>query len=190
VKALAVTVSSLKAQTGTAQGAADSSKELEVGRDAKSDWDAQDVSFRRRRSEAAVLLNAAKKDVMSSPGGCYNYLEQMSPIRDRYLRDLRDAFTRLGPAQRGMRRIREEEQEVSLLDMASIVVRRVDGVEDTLQVGDSRLTAIDHAHVIMHPGDSIRIKVPYKRTAGDRVWLVTNGYYVPIQKRRPYSPYF
>jgi hypothetical protein len=81
---------------------------------------------------------------------------------------------------RGQLLIREEEPEVSLIDYLAILVVRADGTMDSLHVADPRLRAIDNQPIRLRMGDSLPVAVPYRLKPGDRVHLVTNGYYVPI----------
>jgi hypothetical protein len=42
---------------------------------------------------------------MTTPGGALNFLEQMEPVRRRFMQDLADAFARLAKAERGLREV-------------------------------------------------------------------------------------
>jgi len=84
---------------------ADSVREQLAAKRSKEAFDGKDIDFRRRRSQAAVLLNDLKKKLMADPGAPYNYIEQGRPIRRRFMRDFRDAYLRLRAARDGLKNI-------------------------------------------------------------------------------------
>lgn len=94
--------SGLQAQKATLDGAVTAATRRTTGSQRQTDWNAQDASFRRRRTEVARQLMQAKTDAYTQPGGALNYLEQMIPVQQRFEHDFRDALARMNAIRIGL----------------------------------------------------------------------------------------
>lgn len=82
-----------------------SSKKRMQALEVKKNWDENDQIFRSMRSDVALLMNVIKKAVMYAPDGAYNYAAQMELVRQRFLRDFQDSYSRLMKAKDGLEQL-------------------------------------------------------------------------------------
>lgn len=99
------TRASIEAQKETLAGTRDQCRDQSYARTVRSNWDYEDIAFRRERSDVAVLINSLKKEAMRARGGPYAYMEQMSPVLQRFSSDLREAYARILAADVGLRTV-------------------------------------------------------------------------------------
>jgi hypothetical protein len=75
------------------------------GATAKRKWDQADIDFKRRRTQAARDIADQKVSLAITEGGAFNYAEQVNFARNRLVRDLIDAISRLKACQVGLKGI-------------------------------------------------------------------------------------
>ena len=68
-------------------------------------WDAQNVSFQKRRTLVAREMQDIKMKLALSNDGLLNSGKRLTSLRARFLADFRDAFARLRAAQSGLKRV-------------------------------------------------------------------------------------
>lgn len=75
------------------------------GREAKSDWDALNVSFQVRRTKVARKYQDIRFKATVSHDGVLNRAKRLEALRERFRKDFRDAFSKLLKAEEGLKEV-------------------------------------------------------------------------------------
>jgi hypothetical protein len=74
-----------------------------VGLATKANWEGQNRSFRRLRTEVLRQVYAMRRRLVTESGGALNFGERLQAVQRRCARDFRDAVARIAAARTGLR---------------------------------------------------------------------------------------
>lgn len=142
------------------------------GAQAKRKWDGADISFKKRRTQAARDNADEKVRLATTPGGAFNYAEQLDSLVRRMLRDLCDALARLTVAAEGLRTIYGRDVPLPAT-VKTVIAGRPDEVD--------AVNALDDALIWVR--DSIAYLVAF--TQHDQLYTVT----ISVKQLLPHHPW-